>query len=138
VAAGLARHIEQLCDIGEGRIANMDTAGLDLQVLSLTAPGVEQLDAVEAVALVVSGIGYLLLSSALAPAAFVSGPLLPIWVSAVGISLGDFKRGSEGIHMARVEVVGNQLRVQIEGMDKLWEPQEPPRDSADARHRCRG
>jgi predicted TIM-barrel fold metal-dependent hydrolase len=51
VAAGLARLIEQLCDIGEGRIADMDAAGLDLQVLSLTAPGVEQLDPVEAVAL---------------------------------------------------------------------------------------
>jgi predicted TIM-barrel fold metal-dependent hydrolase len=51
VAAGLARLIDQLCDIGEGRIANMDTAGIDLQVLSLTYPGVEQLDPVEAVAL---------------------------------------------------------------------------------------
>jgi predicted TIM-barrel fold metal-dependent hydrolase len=51
VAAGLARLITQLCDIGEGRIANMDAAGLDVQVLSLTAPGLEQLDPVEAVAL---------------------------------------------------------------------------------------
>jgi predicted TIM-barrel fold metal-dependent hydrolase len=51
VAAGLARLVDQLCDIGEGRIANMDAVGLDLQVLSLTAPGVEQLEAVEAVAL---------------------------------------------------------------------------------------
>ena len=51
VAAGLARLIDQLCDIGEGRIANMDTAGLDLQVLSLTYPGVEQLDPAEAVTL---------------------------------------------------------------------------------------
>jgi hypothetical protein len=41
-----------------------------------------------AVALVVSGAGYLLLSSALAPAAFVSGPLLLVWVTATGISLG--------------------------------------------------
>jgi hypothetical protein len=40
------------------------------------------------VALVVSGIGYLLLSSALAPAAFVSGPLLLVWVTATGIWLG--------------------------------------------------
>jgi uncharacterized protein len=39
-----------LCEIGEGRIANMDAAGIDVQVLSLTAPGVEQLDTVEAVA----------------------------------------------------------------------------------------
>jgi uncharacterized protein len=51
VAAGLARLIDQLCDLGEGRIADMDAARLDLQVLSLTYPGVEQLEAVEAVAL---------------------------------------------------------------------------------------
>jgi predicted TIM-barrel fold metal-dependent hydrolase len=50
VAAGLSRLIEQLCDIGESRIANMDAAGIELQVLSLTAPGVEQLEAAEAVA----------------------------------------------------------------------------------------
>jgi uncharacterized protein len=50
VAAGLALLIDQLCDIGEGRIANMDAAGIDVQVLSLTAPGVEQLDAAETVA----------------------------------------------------------------------------------------
>ena len=50
VAAGLARLIEQLCDLGEGRIANLDAAGIDVQVLSLTAPGVEQLDPAEAVA----------------------------------------------------------------------------------------
>jgi hypothetical protein len=46
------------------------------------------LGALLAVALVVSGIGYLLLSSALAPAAFVSGPLLLVWVTATGIWLG--------------------------------------------------
>ena len=40
-----------------------------------------------ALALLVSGIGYLLLSSTLAPAAFVSGPLLLAWVTATGISL---------------------------------------------------
>lgn len=49
VAAGLARLIDQLCDIGEYRIAEMDAAGIDMQVLSLTSPGVEQLEAREAV-----------------------------------------------------------------------------------------
>ena len=50
VAAGYAKLIDQLCDLGEGRIAPMDAAGIDVQVLSLTSPGVEQLEAAEAVA----------------------------------------------------------------------------------------
>lgn len=41
---------ELLCDLDERRIATMDAAGIDVQVLSLTAPGTEQLDAAEAVA----------------------------------------------------------------------------------------
>jgi predicted TIM-barrel fold metal-dependent hydrolase len=43
--------IEPLCDIGDKRIAAMDTAGIEMQVLSLTSPGTEQLDPAEAVAL---------------------------------------------------------------------------------------
>jgi predicted TIM-barrel fold metal-dependent hydrolase len=39
--------IEQLGDIGEKRIADMDAAGIDMQVLSLNAPGNEQLEAAE-------------------------------------------------------------------------------------------
>jgi hypothetical protein len=45
------RLIEPLCDIGDKRIAAMDAAGVDMQVLSLTSPGTEQLDAAEAMAL---------------------------------------------------------------------------------------
>jgi uncharacterized protein len=51
VAAGYATLIRQLCDLGHGRIAAMDAAGIDVQVLSLTSPGVEQLDATDAVTL---------------------------------------------------------------------------------------
>lgn len=40
--------VEQLSDLGDRRIADMDAAGIDVQVLSLTAPGVEPLDAAEA------------------------------------------------------------------------------------------
>ncbi|MFZ0525164.1 MAG: amidohydrolase family protein [Xanthobacteraceae bacterium] len=42
---------EQLADVGPGRLADMDAAGIDMQVLSLTSPGTEQLEAAEALAL---------------------------------------------------------------------------------------
>lgn len=42
---------ELLCDLDERRITNMDAAGIDVQVLSLTVPGTEQLDAAEAITL---------------------------------------------------------------------------------------
>jgi len=41
----------RLTDLGEGRIADMDGAGISMQVLSLTAPGVQVFDAGTAVAL---------------------------------------------------------------------------------------
>jgi uncharacterized protein len=42
---------EPISDLGDGRILAMDDAGVDLAVLSLAAPGVEQLDGPEAVRL---------------------------------------------------------------------------------------
>ncbi len=51
VGGRLAKVFEQLADIGDARIANMDKAGIDMQVLSLTSPGCEQLEAADALAL---------------------------------------------------------------------------------------
>jgi predicted TIM-barrel fold metal-dependent hydrolase len=42
----------KLLDLGAGRIAEMDAAGIDMQVLSLTGNGVDNLDALTATALV--------------------------------------------------------------------------------------
>lgn len=42
---------ERLSDIGEGRIAAMDAAGVDLQILSLAPPGTHGLPAADAIAL---------------------------------------------------------------------------------------
>lgn len=44
-----ARLFDQLCDVDERRISDMDDAGIDMQVLSLTAPGVEQVTNNEAI-----------------------------------------------------------------------------------------
>ncbi|MEO3785065.1 amidohydrolase family protein [Actinocorallia sp. B10E7] len=51
VSAGFIALIAQLRDLGDGRIAAMDAAGIDLQVLSLTSPGLEQADPDEAVSM---------------------------------------------------------------------------------------
>ena len=47
----LAKVFEQLAEVGDKRIADMDAAGIDMQVLSLTSPGCEQLEPADAVAL---------------------------------------------------------------------------------------
>ena len=41
---------ERLSEMGDKRVAEMDAAGIDMQVLSLNSPGVEQADADEAIA----------------------------------------------------------------------------------------
>jgi predicted TIM-barrel fold metal-dependent hydrolase len=46
-----AKIFEQLQDVGDGRMAEMDAAGIDMQVLSLNAPGVEQAEVAEQVAI---------------------------------------------------------------------------------------
>jgi hypothetical protein len=46
-----ARLVEQLESVGDKRLAEMDAAGIDVQVLSLNAPGVEQADVAEQVAI---------------------------------------------------------------------------------------
>jgi len=45
------RIIEQLTEVGDRRVAEMDAAGIDVQVLSLNAPGTEQLEAADQVTL---------------------------------------------------------------------------------------
>ena len=51
MGAGGAKIFEQLQDVGDRRVAEMDAAGIDMQVLSLNSPGVEQADVAEQVAI---------------------------------------------------------------------------------------
>jgi len=45
------RLVPQLSDLGAARIAEMDEAGIDMQIVSLMSPGTEQLEAADAIAL---------------------------------------------------------------------------------------
>ena len=54
-----ARIYEQLQDIGDKRIAEMDAAGIDMQVLSLNSPGVEQAEAAEQLSIAVESNNFL-------------------------------------------------------------------------------
>ncbi len=82
--------IEQLCDLDDRRIADMDAAGIDMQVLSLTAPGVEQLDATEAVALAREANDYLAQAVRRHPSRFAGFAALP--TSAPEIAADELER----------------------------------------------
>jgi predicted TIM-barrel fold metal-dependent hydrolase len=51
VGGRYANLMGRLCDVGAKRIAEMDAAGIDMQVLSLSAPGVEQMATADAIAM---------------------------------------------------------------------------------------
>jgi predicted TIM-barrel fold metal-dependent hydrolase len=51
VGGRYANLMARLCDVGAKRIAEMDAAGIDMQVLSLSAPGVEQMATADAIAM---------------------------------------------------------------------------------------
>jgi hypothetical protein len=88
-AGSLFAAINRLDGVKMLALAAMAASGAVLVRRTRLLPGwLGWLGALLAVALVVSGIGYLLLSSTLAPTAYVAGLLLLAWVTAAGISLG--------------------------------------------------
>ncbi len=86
VASRYTRLIDQLCEVGEGRIAAMDAAGIDIQVLSLHAPGVEQLDPAEAVELAREMNHWLADAVGRHPDRFVGLAALPIMVPEAAVA----------------------------------------------------
>jgi hypothetical protein len=88
-AGSLFAAINRLDGVKMLALAAMAASGAALVRRTRLLPGwLGSLGALLAVALVVSGIGYLLLSSTLAPSAYVAGLLLLAWVTSAGISLG--------------------------------------------------
>ncbi|MGB7437835.1 MAG: amidohydrolase family protein [Candidatus Acidiferrum sp.] len=69
--------LEQLTHLDETRTAEMDKAGIDVQVLSLTAPGVEQLEPNDALALARESNDFLAAAVAKHPTRFAGFAALP-------------------------------------------------------------
>ena len=75
--AGRRNLVEDLLDLGEERIAAMDAAGIDMQVLSLTDPSVQQLDADASVELAREANDYLAAAVHRHPGRFAGFATLP-------------------------------------------------------------
>ena len=69
--------MDRLCDLGPRRLAEMDAAGIDMQVLSLSAPGVEQMPVAEAVAMAAATNDYLAEAVAAHPTRYAGFAALP-------------------------------------------------------------
>jgi predicted TIM-barrel fold metal-dependent hydrolase len=68
---------DKLLELGEKRIAEMDAAGIDMQVLSINAPGVEQSPAAEAITLAAETNDRLALAIAAFPDRFAGFAAIP-------------------------------------------------------------
>ena len=72
-----ARILEQLQEIGNQRIAEMDASDIDMQVLSLNAPGIEQAEAAEQLAISVESNDFVAESMAKNATRFAAFASLP-------------------------------------------------------------
>jgi uncharacterized protein len=68
----------KLTDLGASRIAEMDAAGIDMQVLSLNAPGVEQLDPEDQITLAKESNDYVAAAMQAHPDRFSAFAALPV------------------------------------------------------------
>ncbi|WP_207652425.1 amidohydrolase family protein [Desulfosporosinus sp. FKB] len=68
---------EQLCDLNERRITEMDAAGIDMQMLSLTSPGTESLTGEEAVKMAINANEILAAAIERHPSRFAGFAALP-------------------------------------------------------------
>jgi len=68
---------EQLQDVGDTRVAEMDAAGIDMQVLSLNSPGVEQAEAAEQLSVAVDSNEFVLETVKKYPKRFAAFAALP-------------------------------------------------------------
>ena len=87
---GYGKLIEELSDLGDKRIAEMDAAGIDMQVLSLTDPSVQQLDPAGAADLAREANDYLAEAVGRYPERFAGFATLP--TAAPDIAAGELER----------------------------------------------
>jgi predicted TIM-barrel fold metal-dependent hydrolase len=86
IASKYTTLIDQLSDLDHGRLAAMDAAGIDMQVLSIHSPGVEQLDPAVATDLARGINDWLAKAVSCHPGRFVGLATLPTMVPDMAVS----------------------------------------------------
>ncbi len=114
----LAGVVERLRDVGNGRIAEMDAAGIDMQVLSLNSPGVEQLNADEAIALARDTNDFLAGVIAAHPDRFAGFATVP--TAAPEQAVGELERAIRELRFKGLLVNGHQQGKYLD--DQRFEP----------------
>jgi predicted TIM-barrel fold metal-dependent hydrolase len=114
----LAGVAERLRDVGNGRIAEMDAAGIDMQVLSLNSPGVEQLNADEAIALARDTNDFLAGVIAAHPGRFAGFATVP--TAAPEQAVGELERAIRELRFKGLLVNGHQQGKYLD--DQRFEP----------------
>ena len=134
---------EKLLDLGEKRIAAMDSAGIDMQVLSVTPPGVEQSTGTEAIQLAKEVNDTLAQAIAHFPARFAGFAAIPTADPTAAVAELDRAVGSLGFKglMINGHVNGRYLddkyfwpifeRVQSLGVPIYLHPTKPPKTISD-------
>ncbi len=135
---------DKLADLGENRLADMDDAGVDMQVLSLSGPGLEQLPAREAVALARDANDRVAEAVRAHPDRFEGFVSLPTPDPAAAVA--ELRRGVQDLGLRAGFMFGRVAGRNVDhpDLDELWaaaaalgvpiyiHPAEPPRAVTDA------
>jgi hypothetical protein len=107
----VAQMLDTLCEVGEKRIAAMDAAGIDMQVLSLTSPGTEQLSATEAISLAKEANDFIAAAIKRFPKRFTAFAALPMIDPIAAVAELDYRVNEQGFKGALINghIMGRYL-----------------------------
>lgn len=108
---------DRLLDIGPGRVAHMDEVGIDMQVLSLTSPGVQVLDTASAIRLAAQSNDLLASAVQAYPTRFAG--LTAVAPQGPAVAAREIERGARQLGMHGV-IINSHTRGEYLDLPKYW------------------